>query len=952
MSRAEKEKEILEYWDKIDAFNKSVAQRPKDKQYVFYDGPPFATGTPHYGHILGMTSKDLFPRYWTMKGFRCERRWGWDCHGVPIENIAEKELGIKKKKEIYEMGVDKFNEFCRSKVKSFVPHWKETVRTMGKWIEFDNSYATMQNSYMESVWYILKKMYDDGYLYEGKKVLMYCPRCETPLSKMEIAMDNSYKDVTEKTATVKFKVKGAEKTYLLAWTTTPWTLIGNVAIAINEKLMYAYVKQDGDTLILAKDLLAQLGSEYEVIKEVPGKELEGLDYEPLYSAKAEVAGKKGHYVINGGTEVTAEDGTGLVHMAMYGEFDYELIKKYDLPLIQHVGNQGKLIGGPEEWADTWFKKADEKVLTDLKERGLLYADKKYTHPYPFCYRCETPLFYNAVSSWFVNIQKIKKELLSKNEDIHWHPDHLKHGRFKNNVTKAPDWSISRNRFWATSLPIWKSEDGTIVKVIGSVAELRSLATTELPEEVDLHKHKMDPIKLKDPETGQILIRIPEVLDCWFEASSMPYASEHYPFADKDRFNERFPADFISEYVAQVRTWFYYMHAIGVLLMGRAPFKHVVVTGTILAEDGQKMSKSKKNFPDPNLIFEKYGADALRFYLMQSNLMKAQDLNFKESSLNEIYRKVIVILSNVARFYTLFGQGNKDLSSPSTENVLDKWIVSETHKLVKECTNSLDEYDTVVACHSIWNFVDDLSTWYVRRSRDRFKSEDVAVREPALKTFAWVLHTLGKVIAPICPYISEEIQTAFRTCGADVKESIHLEDWPAFDTELIHPIVSEKMKLIREIVSQGLKAREEVKIPVRQALGDATITLKEDEAKDIDDYLSLVCDELNIKKSSIVGGGEMKVVLDTTITPELKREGIARDLTRKINGMRKKMGLTVQDRVTVVLATTDADVKATLEEHGKLVSTAVQADSVTVVDSIEGKEVKISGVDVTIKVDKV
>src|SRR3989344_1533532 len=480
MGHKEREETISTFWEKNKIFEKSVEQRPKNKQYVFYDGPPFATGTPHYGHILGLTSKDVFPRFWTMKGFRVERRWGWDCHGLPIENIAEKELGIKEKKQIEEMGIEKFNEFCRSKVLSFAKEWKKTITRMGKWIEFDNAYKTMDPEYMETIWYLFKKLYEDKLIYEGKKVLLYCPRCETRLATSEIAMDNSYKDITEKTA----------------------------------------------------------------------------------------------------------------------------IGKYDLPIIQHVNTQGKLHQGPKEWQGLWFKKADEKVLQDLEKRNLLYKSGSYTHPYPFCYRCETPLFYNALDAWFVDIQKVKEKILKKNKEINWHPEHIKEGRFKYILENAPDWCISRNRFWATAIPVWKCTKCPELVVIGSVKELAEKALEKVPKELDLHKHVVDKIHLKCMKCKGTMNRIPEVMDCWFESGSMPYAAKHYPFENKEWFKDNFPADFISEYIAQTRTWFYYMHVLGVLLFDKPSFKHVIVTGTILASDGSKMSKSKGNYPDPSVIFDK------------------------------------------------------------------------------------------------------------------------------------------------------------------------------------------------------------------------------------------------------------------------------------------------------------------------------------------------------------
>jgi len=879
----EVELKLLQFWEKNKIFEKSVSARSKNKQYIFYDGPPFATGTPHYGHILGLTSKDLFPRYWTMKGFRVERRWGWDCHGLPIETIAEEELGIKEKKGIEEIGVAKFNEFCRSKVLGFANEWKKTVRRMGKWIEFDNSYKTMDNSYMETVWYIFKKLYDEDYIYKGKKILLYCPRCETPLAASEIAMDNSYKDITEKSVVAKFKLKNEKNTYILSWTTTPWTLIGNVALAVNEDLVYVKIKVGEENYIISKERLLEIKEEYTIIDEFKGKKLLDIQYEPLYHIPSN---KKGYYVINGGDQVTASDGTGVVHMALYGEFDYEMIKKYDLPIIQHLNKQGTVALGPEELKGLWFKKADIKVLEDLDRRNLLYKSESYTHSYPFCYRCGTPLFYNAVDSWFVDIQKVKSNLLKRNKEINWYPDHIKEGRFKNILETAPDWSISRNRFWATSIPVWECKCGNR-KVIGSIEELKKNATEKLSKDVDLHKHIVDKIHLKCEKCKGKMDRIPEVLDCWFESGSMPYAAKHYPFENKEWFKNNFPCDFVSEYVGQVRAWFYYMHVLGVVLFDKAPFKNVVVTGTILASDGSKMSKSKGNFPDPWAIFEKYGADALRFYLMNSNLMRAEDLNFNETTLSELYRKVIMILSNVKSYYDLYGPNKTPKFS--SKHILDKWIISKLNLLTRNVTNSLDDYDTITACNEITSFIDDLSTWYVRRSKDRFNSSK---NSDCVGTLGYVLLTLSKLIAPITPYIAEDIYQSFKT---KVK-SVHLEDWPKYDEKLISKKLNGEMENTRKIVSLALEERNKVQIPVRQVLASLEIS----GVNLGKEYLDLIQNEVNVKKVILKKGKELEVKFDTKITKELEEEGLLREVTRRIQNLRKKAGLNKNNKIDLYL----------------------------------------------------
>jgi isoleucyl-tRNA synthetase len=940
MSRTELEEKITSFWEKNKTFERSVKERPENKEYVFYDGPPFATGLPHHGHILSLVTKDLFPRYYTMKGYRVERRWGWDCHGLPIENIVEKDLKIKAKKEIEEMGIEKFNETARTKVLFYVNEWKKTVGRIGKWIEFDNAYKTMDQTYMESIWNIFKTFYDKGFIYEGKKVLMYCPRCETPLANSEIQMDNSYKDITEKTATVSFKIKDKDE-YLLAWTTTPWTLIGNVAIAINPKLDYVKVDVFGKIFIVAKDLVETVFKDYKVLEEMKGKKLIGTKYEPLYEMDTE--GKKGWYVIDGGEEVTSEEGTGLVHMAIYGEFDYIQIRKHDLPVIQHINKSGKLDKGPKQWHGKWFKKLDGEVLEDLYNRGLLVEAKDYTHSYPFCYRCETPLIYNAVDSWFVDIQKIKPKLIKKAKEINWHPKNVE-ARFDNILETAPDWSISRNRFWATAIPVWKCGCGEI-KAIGSIKELQENATTKVANSVDLHKHVVDKIKLKC-KCGKKMERIPEVLDCWFESGSMPYAAKHFPFENKDWMKDNFPADFISEYIGQVRAWFYYMHVIGVILMDKPPFKHCVVNGNILAQDGNKMSKSKKNYTDPNKLLDEYGADAFRFYLMASPVMKALDMNFSDEGLREVNRKLLNILSNIKRFYELFGKENKVFDKQDSKNILDKWIISKTNKLVKDATETLDEYNTVKVCSDILDFVDVLSTWYVRRSRDRFKSEGKE-KEEAIQTLAFALDTLSKVMAPITPFIAEEIYHALRGTELEKDVSIHLEEWPTVDKKKIDSKLEEEMITVREIVSKALDERIQVKIPVKQPLAKLTVTTP----KEIRDELKQpILDELNVKEVILKEGEELSVKLDTKMTPALEQEGTARELARKINDLRKKAGLTIGDRIEVKVQSSSDLVKQAVEKFNEYISNSVQADSL-VLENNKGQEFNIREQKVVLEIKK-
>lgn len=926
-----KEEEIIQFWKDNKIFEKSIEQRAMDNPFIFYDGPPFATGLPHYGHILSLVTKDVFPRYWTMKGYRCERKWGWDCHGLPIESICEKELNLKKKNEIYEMGISKFNEFCRSKVLWYANEWKKTVDRMGKWIEFDNSYKTMDNGYMETVWYIFKKIYNEGFVYKGKKVLYYCPHCETPLSNFEISMDNSYKDVSEPSITAKFKLKKELKTFFLAWTTTPWTLIGNVALAVNSNREYVKIKVNNEYLILIKSQLDLIKEDYKLVDEFRGEDLLNKEYEPLYRMSTG-GSKKGHFIIDGGDEVLSDEGTGIIHMAVYGEFDYEMIKKYDLPIIQHIDEHGNLAEGPEEWVGLWFKDVDKKVLEDLKQRELLFNVEVYTHSYPFCYRCDTPLIYNALDAWFINIQQIKPKLLETNNSIKWYPKEISRS-YQNIINSAPDWCISRNRFWATAMPIWECVECKEIKVIGSVKELQEKAVEDIPEDLDLHRHIVDKIHLTCSKCGKIMNRIPEVFDCWLESGSMPYAAKHYPFENVEWFKHNFPSDFVSEYIGQVRAWFYYMHVISVLLFDTIPFKNVVVNGNILAEDGTKMSKSKRNFPDPNLIIEKYGADALRIYLMSSQLMRAKDLNFKEEIVKQVYRRFNLLLTNVLKFYSLIDIDNLTMDIANSDNILDRWIVSSLNKLIQDITLLMDDYNTAEVSRLFFNFIEDLSTWYIKNSRNRFKSEIIKEKLSAMKTLSYILYNLSKLLAPLTPFISEKIYHKLKKRRLVNLKSIHLEYWPHFDEKLINSEVHKNMELTREIVQRSLELRNKSKIPVRQILNKVILRGINLETE----YLDVILDAINVKKVLVEEGDEpeLLVELDINITPELKLEGIARNLIRHLNNFRKKQNLSTKNRINLYLKTKDKEIIKALEKYAEKIKKMIQADKI--IQFIEDKE---------------
>ena len=955
------EQEILKYWENNKSFEKSVEQRPESKPYVFYDGPPFATGLPHYGHILSSVIKDVVPRYWTMKGYRVRRRWGWDCHGMPIENIVEKELKVSGKKDIEEkMGVAKFNETCRSKVLMYVQEWKKMVDRIGRWVEFDNSYKTMDSTYMESFWWSLKTIWDKGLIYEGRKVLMYCPRCETPVSKAEIAMDNSYKDITEETAIVKFKIKNSKKyklpenIYILAWTTTPWTLPGNVALAVGEKIEYVVVGFENQKYILAKDRIGEVfkDKEYKIEKEINGADLVDIEYEPLFDIPAvKDSGKKAWYV-TAADFVTTEEGTGIVHTAViYGEDDYNLGVKIDLPMVPLLDEKGHFNNdAPELIRGQYFKKAEKAIKEDLDNRDLIFEKKNHTHSYPHCWRCETQLFYNAISAWFIDIQKIKPRLIELNEKINWYPEHLKHGRFLNILETAPDWNISRNRYWATPLPFWKCNnlECTHIECIGSVSELKTKASnfgevykTDKVEDIDLHKDKMDKIKLHCEKCKSEMTRIPEVIDCWVESASMPFAEFHYPFENKEVFKARFPGQYIAEYIAQTRAWFYYMHAMSVLLFDDVSFKNCVTTGNILNEKGEKLSKSKQNYPDPWIMIEKYGVDAMRYYLMTSAVMQADDLLFNEREVKENYNKVINILWNVVEFYKMYA--NSGISSEEeSENILDKWIIVRMNMLIKEVTENMDNYDTVQAGRPIKDFIDDLSTWYVRRSRDRFKGDDEEDKQYAVATLREILLTLSKVMAPFTPFIAERIFLEVNT-EKTLGMSVHLEEWPVAPEENVHERkILEEMVEIREMVELGLSLRAENKIKVRQPLAELMMNSEHLSHG----LLGILADELNVKKiaySEFVSDspewvskeeGKLKVWLNIKIDDELKKEGLVREIVRTINQMRKEQGLTINDKIAVKYDTEDAVLGGIFEEYKAQIKVSVLADSIEKTANIE------------------
>jgi isoleucyl-tRNA synthetase len=921
------EKEILKFWEKDKTFQKSLKKTEKSKPYVFYDGPPFATGLPHYGHILGSAAKDVFARFWTMKDRFVKRVWGWDCHGLPIENIAEKKLKINSKKEIEDMGVCKFNNFCRKEVLTFASEWGKTVERMGRWVEFDNSYKTMDNNYIESVWWAFKKLFDKGYIYEGNKVLLYCPRCATPLSKSEIAMDNSYKTLTEDSVYVKFELEDEPGTYLLAWTTTPWTLPGNSALYVHKDFEYVKVKQGEEKYILAKERTCVLKDDFEIIEEIKPEELVGKKYRPLFDYFKDFDDK--YYHIDYADFVELDQGTGLVHSAiMYGEVDYDRATEQGLKPNHIIGEDGKVLDNVPIAKGLFYKDADPIIIEDLKKRNLVYEVEKTTHEYPHCYRCETPLLYYAIPAWFVNIQKIKPKILKLNKKLKWHPEFLRDGRAHHSFESAPDWNISRNRYWASAIPVWKCSCGKM-KVIGSIEDLKKEAV-KLPGKIDLHKDYLDEVKL-NCECGKEMERVPEVLDCWFESGSMPFAQYHYPFENKKFFEDNFPAQYVAEYIGQVRAWFYYMLALSSILFEEIPFEHVVTTGNILAEDGEKMSKSKGNFPDPTLLIEKYGVDALRFYLL-ANAMDAGNMNFSDKGVEEIYKKVILLSYNVNNFYAM-GEHSGKVEDPNSKETTDKWMVSRLHGFIQNVTSLMENYDTGGTCSEIRSFIDDFSTWYVKLNRDRLNAGD----KDAIKTFEFVLESYAKVIAPIMPFVSEII---FQTIN-NKKDSIHLAGWPKVEEKKIDDLLKHEMATAREIVSVGLRERDKEHIGLKWPLAKATISCERKCSHEIQEIIKA---QLNVKKlvfKETKKDQPTEVKLDTKMTQSLEAEGYARELSRKVQAFRKELGLVKTDKIELGVFV-EEDFKKMLEGQQKFVAERTNSESIEFVTTDKERFKKNTG----------
>ena len=955
----EYEKAIVDFWKRNRIFEKSIEQRDINNGYVFYDGPPFITGLPHHGTLLSSIVKDTVPRFWTMHGKRIERRWGWDCHGLPAENFVEKQLGITDRREIgTKWPLSTYITKARESMVSNSEAWEGVIERVGRWVDFRGAYRTMDKNFMESVWWAFKTLYEQGKIYEGRKVLMYDTKFSTPVSKTEVTMDNdAYQTVTDPSVYVKFEIvsEGELKgTKLLAWTTTPWTLPANLTLAINKNLEYKIYSVGNEKLIVASELAEKALGEGEAIKTLRGEELIGLEYKPLMCNFSKEERKKNTYKVVAADFVSSSDGTGIVHIApAYGEMDYELSLEQDVDFIDLLDEGGYYLEPAKKWLNEMgVRDTDESgielwaankfIAKVLEEKGIVYKIEYIKHEYPFNPRSKQRIIYRAFPSWFFAVNGMKEQLIEENEGINWFPEYLKHGRFEKNIEAAPDWNLSRDRFWATAMPVWKGDKGTI-KVVGSYDELYELSGVRLE---DYHRPWVDEIEF-DIE-GEHFKRIEKVLDCWFESGSMPFAQLHYPFENKEKFEQNYPADFIVEYVGQVRAWFYYVHVVNTALFGKKAYRNVITTGTVAGNDGRKMSKSLGNYTDPTELMDKYSADALRFLMLSSPVLAGEDFALIDKDVSDVARKLSMVW-NVYDFFTMYASvdgfdSKQAIAVSKLENPLDIWLVSRVYELRNEITKGMEAYNIPSALSNVLLFIDDLSNWFVRRSRRRFwKSEDDTDKNAAYSTLYFVLVYLAKILAPFTPFLAEELYQKMTGVEFDssVTESVHLLNWP--EAGEINQEVLEKMARTREIITEGLalrmnKSENEEQIKVRQPLAEYVY-----EGEPLDEYYEqIIADEVNVKS---VRAGE-KSYLDKHLTEELLEEGFIRELIRFVQAARKKAGLEVDDRIKLSI---DTEISEDWQDTLKAEVLAVELgrDNNYQYDEV----VKVNGKNITISLEK-
>ncbi|MBU5227488.1 isoleucine--tRNA ligase [Clostridium senegalense] len=1018
------EKDVLKLWEEKNVIQKNFDSNEDGEYFTFYDGPPTANGKPHVGHVLTRVMKDIIPRYKVMKGYKVLRKAGWDTHGLPVELEIEKKLGISGKPQIEKYGVEDFVKQCKESVFTYVEMWRQMSERLAYWVDMDTPYVTFHNNYIESVWWALKQMWDKELIYKGFKIMPYCPRCGTTLSSHEVAQ--GYKDVKDSSVYVKFKLKNEDK-YVLVWTTTPWTLPSNVALAVNKKYDYVEVVQEEEHIILSKSLLGKLQGEYEIVREFKGEELLGKEYEQMFTF--ETPNEKAFYIVHG-DYVTLTDGTGIVHIApAYGDDDSKIGQLYGLPMINLVDAEGKFVDKVTPWAGIFVKKADEKIISALKEEGKLYKSEKFLHSYPHCWRCDTPLLYYPRDSWFVKMTAVRDKLVENNNKINWMPDNIRTGRMGNFLEGVIDWGISRNRYWGTPLPIWECECGHR-EMIGSIAELKEKGIN-VPEDIELHKPYIDNVHLNCPHCSKEMTRVEEVIDCWFDSGSMPFAQHHYPFENKELFEQNFPAQFISEAVDQTRGWFYTLLAISTVVFEKNPFENCIVLGHVLDRDGLKMSKHKGNVLSPFTVLENQGADALRWYFYTASAPWLPS-RFYEEAVIEAQRKFIGTLWNVYSFYILYAELDKfdptKYEDFVSENVMDKWMMSKLNSLIKSTDEHLENYRITQGAKELEEFVDELSNWYVRRNRSRYWVEELTEDKiGAYMTLYRVLTTLAKIASPFIPFVTEEIyQNLVVAFDKNAPESVHLCKWPEYKAELVDANLEEDMDRAYTIVKLGRSARNGANIKNRQPLGKMLVS-----AKSLPEYYGdIVKDELNIKEVELgadlskyvnfeikpnlpvlgkaygklipgirkaigemnqmelaqtinngntvnievngtdielnsekllitmqglegyafAGEGEMGVVLDTTITQELREEGHVREILSKIQNMRKENGFEVADKINIYV-TGNEMLENIIKKFEEQIAKDTLAVEIVYGGNANYQEVKVNGENLKLTVEK-
>ncbi len=973
--KAESEEALLKIWDDQNIFEASLKNRQGGPVFSFYDGPPFANGQPHFGHSLVTSIKDSLGRYKTMRGYYVERKNGWDCHGLPVEFAIEKQFGVSGKKQILELGLEKFNTACRDSVFSYKHEWEDFFNRMGRWTDTENAYATIDRNYTESVWWVMRQVHDKGLLYRGFKSMPYCPRCETPLSNFEL--NEGYKDdVSDPSLYVKFKLQN-ENAYLLGWTTTPWSLPGNAAVAVKPGETYVYAEMNDDdgkseVVIVAKKRLEAVlkdDANYKVVKEVSAEELNGLMYEPLFKLtdKEQYAGHENLYKVWLSDIVSIEDGSGVLHVApSFGEDDLSLGEANGFPVLQSINASGKIKNGfgVDDLENKFFKGADGPIIERLTKSGNVFAAETFLHTYPFCYRCDSPLFYYAISTWFIRVSAIKKDMLRTAQEINWVPAHIKDGRFGKWLEGARDWAISRNRYWGAPMPVWQNvDDPADYIVVGSIAELQELAQGAKLD--DLHRPYIDDVTFE--KDGKTYKRIEEVIDCWFESGSMPVAQQHYPFENKEKFEASFPADYIGEGLDQTRLWFYVQHVLSTILFDRPAYKNVLVNGMIMAADGQKLSKRLKNYPPIDDVFNREGADALRLYLLSNSQAVTGDyMRFNRDGMKDLSRNVLGTLENSYRFFKMYAEldgwkPSSPDSQPVSSNVLDIWIMSRLNETIKEVTDQADNYKLARAINPVFDLVNDLSNWFIRRSRRRFwKGEDDQDKQQAYATLHFVMVRTTQLLAPWAPFISDQVYRNLTGCP-----SVHTTDWPKandVDTNILY-----EMSEARSVIVEGLKQRADAKIKVRQPLQSLTVG---GPTKFSDEISTIIAEEVNVKEVvlqrppkrsgeetflEIATGPQShlppRVQLNTDITDELKLEGLTRDLIRHIQNLRKTAGLHVEDRITLCIASDSPHIQNAVLQFEDLICQETLATKLQDQPLASSTAITKDGIEATISLQK-